>query len=545
MTFNTEIISVEEEPDLFSAYIYQFQRVKSLFSWDPSGNLNGALQARINAYSARPEMIQILKNQNSSYKLSESTIHNLEKLSQDNCLAVVTGQQAGLFSGPLYTIYKILTVIKLCSKLESEYSDFSFVPLFWMEVGDSDYREINHIHILDAANQLRRLKLPDTPEDFRSVYLRDLPAEINDIHKELREIFVPNDFRDNILNRVEEIFAPGKKIPQAFAEWIYELLGEFGVIVLNPTDPEFSSMARPVFKSALEGQSTIQHEFEQVNQELENGGFHSQIRMENNQTLLFYRGDNNARLRVDVDPPGRNYILRSPEKSVKISCDELFRQLDAHPEKFTPNVALRPLIQDWLLPTALYVGGPGEISYAAQLKPLYQLLKVAQPVFYPRVRLTLLEKKIQKALEKTGLNYQEIFRYRKKLVPFWIQHKSDQRVNHEIDSATFAIQNILDRLNQNVINIDPTLESAFEKTSEHIQDGINRLRERVTEAASRKMENEIRQVEKVSSNLFPEGIFQERMLNIVQYLVKYGPDFINELYKSLNVEQFDHQLIIF
>ncbi len=544
MTFQRKEIQIDEHPALFRDYLYNFEKVESFFSWNPHQNLRDALRSRLDNYGNRSSIVKILEDQNRRFSLSEASQKNLETLSRDNCLAVVTGQQAGIFGGPLYTVYKILTGIKLCEKMQSSYPDFSFIPVFWMEVGDNDYREINHIQLLDMTNQVKRLQLPDTPGDNRSVYLRSIPEEIDEIHDSFWEIFPSNDFRDPILNRLKDMFPRGKKFPQAFGEWIHEFFGEFGILVFDPTDPEVSGLAQPIFRKAVEQRASIMEEYQHVNTHLDQNGFHSQIQMEEKQTLLFYRGKGDERLRIDEDPDGRGFIFHTSDKPERLTSTELFDELKKHPEKFTPNVALRPVLQDSLLPTAIYVAGPGEISYAAQLKPLYRLMDVVPPVFYPRARISIVEKKIQKAIEKTELSYEEIFRERNKLADYWMKKHSEPEIIREINHAGSEIRETMERLRKKLNEFDPSLESGSEKTLEHMMDGLGRLKDKTQEAARRKKETEIRQIEKISENLFPEGHFQERFLNLLQYQVKYGPNFIKELYKTMEVELFKHQLIM-
>ena len=541
MTFNKKSLSIAENPQLFSDYLYAFEKVSSFFHWHPEKDLNICLEKRQQNYQLRKEIPEILIRQNRHFKNSERLIQTLEKLKADNTMAIVTGQQVGLYGGPLYTIYKIITVLKLVDHLTERYPQWQFVPLFWMEVGDSDYQEINHFYLINQLNELVRLGLPETPDNHQSIYRRKIPVEITLLQEQLQQLFPANDFRDAVLHNVQESYAPGKSLHTAFAEWIQYLLADSGIPMIFPADKSLAELAQPIYQKTLQKWQTIQQQFSKTNQQLQQQKYHAQIQLDPGQTLLFYEADDGSRSRIDGE--NGNYLIRTPQARQKISREELIQKLSQQPERFTPNVALRPVIQDWLLPTVIYVAGPGEISYAAQLQPVYENLQIIPPVFYPRVRISLIESKIEKVISKFKVDMTEIFTLREEWLQQKIQQQADDQFTKLFQDSGSIIKKEMLKLQESLSRIDPVLDSSSQKTAANMLDLLDKLRLKTDEAYLRKMNSDLSQLNKVLTNLFPGGNFQERTVNILQYVFKYGPEFIKKLSDSVDIHDRNHQLI--
>jgi len=537
-----DILNLTEQPQLFQDYLKDFSKVSDFFVWHPQEDLEKCAQARLWEYPFRDKMTKILREQNETWNAGPSTMKNINKLGNTKTLAVVTGQQAGIFGGPLYTIYKIIQCIKTVAFLEKRYQGLSCVPVFWMEVGDSDYREINHIHLLTLKNELIQLSLPDDSEDKRSVYLRALPEEVLQIHERLISEFPQNDFRDEILNNLKSVYAPGKNLADAFAEWIHIVLKEYGVIIFNPTVSQVAELCQPLLAKALSNWHQINTIFETRSQELQNRGYHNQISLDSQQTLLFYRDEHDRRCRIDGAEKGA-FILKGSEGTNEVPGKFLHEEINQSTARFTPNVAFRPIVQDYILPSLIYIGGPAEISYAAQLSSLYAFFEVTPAVFHPRIRATLIEEKIDRSAEKLNLQFTDLFIQRKNILDYKLNQMRDKGIDNAFNSLQAHIENEMKKIGELLIKIDPTLEVLVGKTRQNMQDSLDRLDGKVRDAYQRRMQTEINQLNKVLVNLFPDDKFQERIFNITQYLVKYGPEFIPNLFSALDVENWDHQLI--
>ena len=539
--FESKTIILEEEPPLFASYLTDFAAVSKFYSWHPWDDLEICAKNRLSEYVNRERIVDILRRQNKRWHAPELTLNNIDKLADKKTLAVVTGQQAGIFGGPLYTIFKILQCVKTAKFVESKFPGLQCVPVFWMEVGDNDFPEINHIKILNMANELIRLSLPDQPQDRRSVYLRLISNEVTNIFETLSTEFPPNDFRDDLLVNLEKIYLAGKNFADSFAEWIHFVLKDFGVIILNPTDRKVMELTKPFLIKSLKQWRELYNNFYNHSQVLIKQGYHNQITLDSHQTLLFFKDDQDNRCRVDTKDDG--FILKGSQNSGVLPLSYLTDKIEHSPDRFTPNVAFRPILQDYILPGLIYIAGPAEICYAAQLRLLYEFFGVTSAIFHPRNRLTLVEAKVHKIIEKLGFTIEDFFRFRQGLVDIQIREKSDQKIEQAFKSSQTNIRKEMDKLKEILIEIDPTLETLAGKTTQNFADLILKLRNKVDQAYERKMQTEINQLKKVLANLFPDDKFQERVLNIIQYLSRYGPDFIPKLYEAMNIENWDHQLI--
>jgi bacillithiol biosynthesis cysteine-adding enzyme BshC len=542
MFFKLQNIKLNEEPKLFEDYLYNFEKISPFFKWHPLNDWSACIEERLSNYSLRQEIAEILYHQNQRWNASNKTFSYIDKLKAPNAVAIVTGQQAGIFGGPLYTIYKILSVIKLVEYIQKKFDEWLFVPIFWMEVGDNDYREINHFYFFTVNNELERLSLSELPDDYRSVALRKIPSEITEIHKRLYEISFPSEFRDQIIDNLKRIYAEGKSFTIAFAELLHHLFGNYGLIVMDPTEEKVARLAKPLYFTVLQKSEKINNLFERHSGHLMDRGYHSQITLEPGQSLLFIENEDKARSKIILD--GDKGIIQNPQKKTQIFRNDLFELLSQSPDKFTPNVVLRPVLQDFLLPTAAYIGGPSEISYAAQLQPIYQLLKVVEPIFYPRTRITVVENKIQKIINKFELDFPKILAFRERFIDEFLSAHTDQKVQKSFKLAEQHIEKAIDGLRSVLLQIDRTLDSSIAKTEKSMIDFLAKLKYRAEQFNKKKLETEIDQINKIILNLFPESEYQERILNSFYFQIKYGPELIDKIYHTMDVLKWDHQLIL-
>jgi len=542
MLFKLQNIKIDEKPKLFVDYLYDFEKISPFFKWHPLNDWSVCIEERLANYSLRPEIVEVLYHQNQKWNASDKTLSYVDKLKAPNAVAVVTGQQAGIFGGPLYTIYKILSVIKLVEYLQKKYDKWFFVPIFWMEVGDNDYKEINHFYFFTFNNELERLSLSDLPNDYRSIALRKIPSEITELHKRFSEISLPSEFRDQIVENLKRIYTEGKSFALAFAELLHYLFGNYGLVVMDPTEKRVANLAKPLYYKVLQKSGEINNVFERNNDSLIDKGYHLQIALEPGQSLLFIENEDKARSKIILD--GEMCIIQNPQKKSQISENSLFDLISQSPDKFTPNVVLRPVLQDFLLPTVAYIGGPAEISYAAQLKQIYQLLEVVEPIFYPRTRITVVENKIQKIINKYELDIRKILILREMLVDEFISSHTDQEVHSAFKMAEQHIKKAMDELKSVLHQIDNTLDSSIGKTEKSMIDFLGKLKYRADQSYKRKLETEINQINKVILNLFPKGEYQERIVNSFYFKIKYGPEFIDKIYHTMDILNWDHQLIL-
>ena len=535
-------LQINEKPVLFHDYLFNYEKVAQFFAWHPQRDWMKCIETRLNNYTNRSNVKEILQNQNLKWTKAKQTFQNIDHLGLTNTVAVVTGQQVGLFGGPLYSLYKAISTIRLAERLQSQYTDFNFVPVFWLEAGDSDFSEINRVELLNEENDPVAFSLPENKEDHRSVYLRKIPIEINSVLQKFIDLLPHSEFRDDILNAYKNIYSSGNYFHDAFADWLQYMLKDHGLVIINAMADEFGRLNKQIYLKAIRLNNQLKQEFDKINQKLTALGYHNQVVWGDKQTLLFRQSEDQNRMKIETEA-GKFYL---PDNSGKDNFKEkeLLADIDQNPNVFTPNVTLRPILQDFLLPTIAYVAGPGEISYAAQLKPLYHAFGMVSPVFYPRVRITLIESKINRLVDKFNFTYDEIFSLRENLRHKYVSHISSQQFGEFWDSSINKIENIFSEIEDELLKIDPTLKSSVEKTVSNVQQVVQKLQYKANQALDNKMNTELRQIEKINKNIFPDGDFQERKLNAVQYLSRYGMDFVNLIFSSVDVFEFSHQLFL-
>jgi bacillithiol biosynthesis cysteine-adding enzyme BshC len=540
-TYETIPLKIKEPSPFFDDYLYNYQKVKSFFEWDFHQELLQCFDTRLQNYQNRNTVVPVIIEQNKKWQGPAASIKNAQLLGHSNTVAVVTGQQAGLFGGPLYTLHKILTIIKVCEKYTEIYPQYHFVPCFWMEVGDSDFQEINHLFIFNNKNELEQISLPNPVEDFRSVYLRNIPDEMEQIFDRLGHTFLNTEFLGETIEIFRKMYKTGRSFADAFASWLLYFFGEYGLVVVHPEDERLKEISKPILWKALENWREIYQQYDIQNRLLNQAGYSSQINLTDSQTMLFIQTEDSTRARIDAETG--LYIIQHPLEKQKIPVGDIFHLLDNSPRRFTPNVALRPVLQDFILPTGIYVGGPAEISYAAQLRKIYQYLEVIQPLFFPRIRATIIEKNIQRLISKYEFDYFSLFDLQNKITEKYIQKSTENIFSKEFLILEEELTKSLERLNKVLQEIDPNLISALSKTREQISHALKILLIRANQAFERKIETEMRQINRIQSAIFPSGKFQERQLNIFYFLAKYGLDFINNFKSSVSLDHFEHQLV--
>ncbi|NMB82088.1 MAG: bacillithiol biosynthesis cysteine-adding enzyme BshC, partial [Ignavibacteria bacterium] len=348
----------------------------------------------------RIDLSEAIYDQYAEIKISKQTQANIEALKSPKTIAVITGQQLGLFGGPLYTIYKSFTAIKLASYLKDKYEGYHFVPVFWLEGDDHDFEEVRSINLVNNLNQIFNVKYEDGELDEINrgnignlKFNQNIEQLFQLLTTELRE----TEYKNSLIELLKSIYQPGRTFLECFRELMIKIFDEFGLIVFNPTAPKIKQLLSPIFTKEVTSYKNHTGILVERSAELEEL-YHAQVKVK--AINLFYLDDNE---RLLVEPVENDYRLKGKRK--RFSHDELISLISTTPEKFSPNVLLRPICQDYLFPTGFYVGGPSEISYFAQVTPLYDLYGLTEPIIYPRSAATILEKGVQTILDKYKLNF--------------------------------------------------------------------------------------------------------------------------------------------
>lgn len=527
--------------ELFYDYIDRYDAVQQFFpgNFRENSSFESVLKALERKTHDRATLVEVMREQNSALGASARTLENIELLARPATYAVVTGQQVGLFGGPLYTVYKTITTIRLAEKLKLRYPKKDFVPVFWIEGEDHDFEEMNNAGVLDQENTLvRAAYLPGGTMPERNVgavgelVLDDALAAT---YATLEAALGKTEFTAQILPALQECYATGKTFNQAFGAWMTRLFAGLGLAFLSPNDARLKKILSPLFVRELEEYPSISQMVITRSAELEQR-YHAQVKAKSINLFLFHKGG-----RYLIEPRETDFSLKGTRAFFQ--KEELLTIARDNPAQFSPNVILRPLCQDMLLPTVCYVAGPSEIAYHAQLQPVYQALDVPQPVVYPRASVSILQGNLVRAMEKYGLDLAEFLGDVGKVTAKVVEQISDIKLDNLFANVTKNVHEALNELRFGLNEVDPTLLGALEGVASKIDVNVGVLKEKAIAAQKRRNQTAVRQIEKSAAGLLPGGMLQERELCAAYYMNKYGPDFPKWLMEHIDITGFKHQVL--
>lgn len=524
---------------LFRDYLEDFDKVSAFYNGD--FHLPETFLSRTEEVKARDlplaKLIPLLARQNQQFGCGQQTLEKINLLLDRRACAVVTGQQTGLFGGPLFTVYKALTAIKLAERL-SRKCQGCFVPIFWLASDDHDFREVNHTYVPNKNNDPARIVYAGHPADSRlPVSYVSLTQEIGTSIKELEELTHPTFFKQDIVEHLKAAYQPGASFSAAFAAWLTTLFKSFGLILIDASDPEMKRLGATIFRKEVEEDSSSSREALAASSALQEMGYHNQVQLHRNVLNLFYVEQN----REAVSMQDSIFHVKNPDRSFK--KDELLNLIEREPQRFSPNVLLRPLFQDMLLPTVAYVAGPAETTYYAQMKGIYKTFGLPMPVIFPRKSMTLLETNVEKILDKYDLKVFDFWGNHDTLLNEILRTRLPQSLDAQMQQARAAIETQLGELRKTVVEFEPTLNRALENTTGKLMGQLQGMEKKVLRAYKKRNDIIVNHVYKSGNSLYPNRHLQEREYNIVPFLFKHGLEMIDRLYEAMDISSFDHQII--
>lgn len=487
----------------------------------------------------RALLSEIIQTQYYNHNISGKTLHNIELLASPKTIAVVTGQQLGIFGGPLYTFYKTLTAIKLCKMLNDKYTEFNFVPVFWLEGDDHDFDEVRNLCVLDNVNSLFNVKYDDGLEEEinrGSTGALKFNENLNTVFENLTSSLRETEFKASLIDLLKSIYQPNRTFLETFRELMINLFDEYGLVVFNPLDSKAKRLLIPVFKKAISEYAEQSLALVERSAELEEV-YHAQVKVK---PINMFFLEENERLLIEPTDSGE---LRLKGKRKKFSFEDMLNQIEFTPEKFSPNVLLRPICQDYLFSTGFYIGGPGEISYFAQVNPLYEIFDIEEPFIYPRASASIVEQGVNQVLKKHSFTYTDIFSDEDELIKRIVKASSEINLESLFAKSSEDIAKMFTEVSEKLTSIDKTLGELSEKSKQRIDQALDYLKTKASEAEKRKYDTSIRQLTKVRNILFPNGNLQEREINFIYFVNKYGMDFMKWLYNELEITKFEHQIL--
>jgi bacillithiol synthase len=508
---------------LFSTFLEDFGRVAPFYAHPPTnyGIASGARDIRLDS-AVRSVVVEILREQNRRFsprtQIDAATARNLDRLAA-GAVAIVTGQQVGLFSGPAYTLFKALSAIR-CAE-ETSRRGIDAVPVFWLATEDHDIAEINH-SFWDTRQGLARYELSLREQDTgRRAGLIAFGDEIQSIVAAASQT-LEGPFVDEITRTLLDSYAPGETYGSAFGKLLTRLLAGRGIVLIDPLEPRLHRLALPAFLRAIDQAVPLRDALLSRTKDLESAGFHAQVKVTRETTLLF----------CDVDSRREPVRLRDNRFLVgnsEFSQEELVAAGEKTPEVLSGSALLRPVVQDFLLPTAAYIGGPSEVAYMAQAHVAYQAILGRMPAILPRASFTLIEPAIARFMSQYGLDIRDIFAGSQRLRATMEQKSVPGDLAKRFDAGEESLRTLLASYEEPLQRLDPTLLEALHAMEGKVLHLFGQLKGKIGRAQNFRSGVLDRHQKILLDSLYTGGELQERSLCLLPFLATHGPGLLDDL----------------
>jgi bacillithiol biosynthesis cysteine-adding enzyme BshC len=457
------------------------------------------------------------------------------RLRNPETVAVVTGQQAGLFGGPVFTLLKALTAMQLAERLRAEHG-VPAIAIFWIDAEDHDWDEVKSCGVLDASLSRRTVAVGDPPgAHVEPVARLRLDATIDAAIHELAAALPPTEFTESLVASIRAAYAPNAGMVHAFGRWMESVLGPRGLVVFDSADPAAKPFAAAVFTREIERAGRTARLAADAGAALEAQGYTAQVTPQPETVALFHLngGRQPVRIQGDAFQVGDSIVPKGA----------LLERVRQAPAEFSPNVLLRPVVQDTLFPTVCYVAGPNELAYLGQLRGVYENFDVPMPLMFQRATATLLDSNAVRFLLRHDISMEQLQAQDESLLNQLLAAQLPPDVEAAMQDVSRLLQDRMEQLATSVAQIDATLEGAARSAFGRMQDDVKKLNAKIIQAAKRKDETLRRQFHHAQAQAFPGGEPQERSVGFVSFLNKYGPPFVDRLLEELTTDIGIHWVI--
>ena len=473
----------------------------------------------------RDVLVEVLNEQHQFVKLSEATKKNIDSLGESNTFTVTTGHQLCLFTGPLYFIYKIFSTINLAEALQKHYGNYNFVPVFWMASEDHDFEEIASAHIFGKTLEWQT-KAGGAVGNLNTGSLKGVLEELNIIAGD-------SEHAAYIKELFHKAYLEHENLAGATRYLVNELFGQYGLVIIDGNDKALKREFAPVMKAEVLSNPT----YEAVQKQAELLSKNYQVQAHPREINLFYM---DKQVRELIIEEGDHFKVRNTD--IAFSTDEILAAIDNEPQKFSPNVLLRPLYQETILPNLAYIGGGAEVAYWLELKTSFEHYDVPFPVVMLRNSALWINASDAARIQKLGLKPVAIFEDEDYLIK---QHIMDmlgdgEPLKKEITQVNELFENIVKLAN----SIDASLKSAVLAEGRKAEKSVENIQKKIIRAEKRKRETTVNQIKRLKKRLFPNGVLQERYENFVPFWLQYGPDFFEVLKKHLDPLDFKFTVVV-
>lgn len=503
----------------FLDYIQQKEKLKPFYAHSPNiENFNNLLTKKSESFSAekRDALTTVLQRQYKNLTTSEQVKENISSLKNSKTFTITTGHQLNIFTGPLYFIYKIVTVINTCKQLQKRYPGYKFVPVYWMASEDHDYDEIKYFrlygkkYVWETTQQgaVGRFNTKGFSE-----LMKDIPGEIG--------VF-------------KNAYLKHQRLNDAVRSYVNDLFAHEGLVVIDPDERELKSLYKNVMREDILQQETIKY-VEKTNKALVALGYKTQIFCRD---INFFYLDDQLRSRIEKD--GDRYQV--VDTALSFTEQQIQDLIENEPEKFSPNVILRPLYQETILPNLAYIGGPAEVIYWLQLKDVFEHFHTPFPILMPRNFALIIERPIQEKIDKTGLPLNCFFEEKNFLFNHWVLKNTHH--NLTVGSERTTINTIFDELRMRAEGVDKTLGPFVAAVGKRTINDLEKVEKKLLRAEKRLHTDRLRQLESIKDALFPNGNLQERTDNFLNFY-QHDPQFISTLLQHFDPFDFTFNVLTY
>lgn len=502
---------------LLTDYLNGSEKLMHFYAFAPSmDGMEKAMSACRLPANDRKVLVEALKQQYQGMSVSAKTGINIDLLASENAYTVTTGHQLCLFTGPLYFLYKIITTINLAKELKKAFPKSDFIPVYWMASEDHDFEEVNHVNIYGKKlvwEQDKKGAVGDIPTDTIAPLIEQLTQMLgNEPHAK------------QLLELLRTAYLSNDDLAAATRVLVNELFGEHGLVVLDGASPAL----KKIFASEMRDDIFIGSAGKLVNEsisELKNAGVGAQVTPR--AINLFYMRDG---LRERIEQEADRYKVLNT--NISFSRDEVETELQEHPERFSPNVVLRPLYQQRILPNLAYIGGPGEIAYWFEYKKMFGHYGIFFPVLMPRNFVMLFDAGVRERLGKLDISKEQLFAETESLIKEFVGRNAGDSL--DITSEEEELKKLYSGLAAKAEKIDPTLATAVEAELQKQLNALKALQGKLMRAEKQRQETSVNQLRKIKEKLFPAGSLQERYDNFIPYYARHGKEFITMLMNELS-----------
>ena len=484
----------------------------------------------------RGRLVEILTNQNRAYGASDAAFANIKRLNDPQTVCVFTGQQAGLFGGPLLTLIKALGIVK-AARSYTEQLGRPVIPIFWIAGDDHDFEEANHTFVLNRSSDLCKHSYNTAPkEESPTAEIRfDDTEELNRLYSQMRECLGETDFTDDLYTLLERCYTGSDTLVTAFGKLMSALTADLGLVLFSPGDAEAKQLARPFFEAIVEKQDELHRRLGEANGRLEVDGYHIQVEKKDNAAHLFYnRG-------------GRKPVLQDGDRFVagddSFSKDELLALIEREPERFSTDVMTRPPLQSYLFPTLSQKGGPAEIAYLAQLNPLFELFDLPTPVHRARPTATIVETRFRQQMNQMEITFEDLTGDIEQTVNRVLAKSFPEDLERDFGQLRGTVESAFRKLIDEALEFEPGMKKFAEQVFGKVDYQIKAFESKAFAAHKKKSQQTRDRIYRINNALYTQHGLQERTLNITYFLSRYGTGIVNYIYDRLDSEETAHQLI--